>query len=109
MIMPNPSSLWMVLPTLAGAFAALSAPALAASGEPSSPTTPPTVSAVVSPAPSVAPPAPPYSLPWQLRPAAPASVVRSDTSVAFYDGAAGQAGSTVATMLLASAKVTPSL
>ncbi len=101
---------WMALPTLAGALAAFAAPALAASGEPSSPTAPPTVTASISPAAAaVAPPAPPYSLPWQLRPAAPASVVRSDTSVAFYDGAAGQAGSTVATMLLASAKVTPSL
>lgn len=97
---------WIALATLAGAVAVFSAPALAASGEP---TTPPTVTASISPFAAVAPPAPPYSLPWQLRPAAPASVVRSDTSVAFYDGTAGQGGSTVATMLFASAKVTPSL
>jgi hypothetical protein len=65
--------------------------------------------AVPSPAVTPAPPAPPYSLPWQLRAAAPATVVRSDTAVAMYENAAGQGGSTVATMLLASYKVTPSL
>jgi hypothetical protein len=107
--MPTLSFRHLALLVLAGSFAAFSAPARAASGEPSSPTTPPTVTASISPAAAAAPPAPPYSLPWQLRPAAPASVVRSDTSVAFYDGTAGQAGSTVATMLLASVKVTPSL
>src|SRR5262245_40215955 len=56
-----------------------------------------------------APPPPPYSIPWQLRPVGAATVVRSDTAVAFYDNGAGASGSTVATMLLASYKVTPSL
>lgn len=69
-------------------------------------------------APAEAPPAepaavkpnpPPYSLPWQLRPAVVANVVRSDTSFAFYKDAAGkESGSTVASMLLASYKVTES-
>jgi hypothetical protein len=63
----------------------------------------------LAPAVAPAPPPPPYSLPWQLRPVAAASVVRSDTAVAFYDNGMGASGSTVATMLLASYKVTPSL
>jgi hypothetical protein len=63
------------------------------------------------PAPAVpaAPPPAPYSLPWQLRSVAPATVLRSDTAVALYENAAGQQGSTVATMLTGSYKVTPSL
>lgn len=56
-----------------------------------------------------APPSPPYSLPWQLRPLTVANVVRSDTSVAFYKDAMGNTGSTEATMLLASYKVTPEI
>src|SRR5215831_8266821 len=70
-----------------------------------------TVAAGAAPAPAAvpAPPPPPYSLPWQLRSAAPASVVRSDTAIATYENAAGQQGSTVATMLLGSYKVTPNL
>src|SRR5262245_35255189 len=61
-----------------------------------------------------APPAPvkpaptPYSLPWQLRPAAAADVVRSDTSAGFRS-VNGQSGTTVVTLLLASYKVTPDL
>jgi hypothetical protein len=66
-------------------------------------------SATVAPAAAPTVPPPPYSLPWQLRPVAAANVVRSDTSVAFYDNGMGAKGSTVATMLLASYKVTPSL
>ena len=62
-----------------------------------------------APVPPPAPPPPPYSLPWQLRPAAALNVVRSDSTVAFYDGAAGTSGSTVATMLLGSYKVSPNL
>jgi hypothetical protein len=72
----------------------------------------PMATAVVTPAPPTAPPAPPpppYSLPWQLRPVAAANVIRSDSTVALYENAAGASGSTVATMLLASYKVTPSL
>jgi hypothetical protein len=64
--------------------------------------------------PAEAPPAkpkpPPYSLPWQLRPVVAASVVRSDTAFAFYkDNAGKESGSTVASMLLASYKVTDNI
>ena len=69
-------------------------PSVAATAPPAAPIVPP------------APPPPPYSLPWQLRPVAVANVIRSDTAVAFYDNAMGS-GSTVATMLLGSYKVTP--
>src|SRR5688572_18980252 len=53
---------------------------------------------------------PPYSLPWQLRPVVAASVVRSDTAFAFYkDNAGKESGTTVASMLLGSYKVTDEL
>ena len=53
-----------------------------------------------------APPAPaPYSLPWQLRPAAAATAVRSDTAFARYEDARANGGFTVASTLLASYKV----
>jgi hypothetical protein len=58
-----------------------------------------------APAPA-APPPPPYSLPWQLRPAAIATVLRSDTAFASYKPAAN-GGFTVASMLLGSYKLTP--
>ena len=54
------------------------------------------------------PPPPPYSLPWQLRPLTVGNVLRSDTSFALYD-AAGESGSTTASMFLASYKLTPEL
>ncbi len=55
-------------------------------------------------------PKPPYSLPFQLRPAAAVTVLRTDTSFAFYDDpVAGAEGSTVASTLLASYKVTDEL
>jgi len=62
-----------------------------------------------APAEGAAPaPPPPYSIPWQLRPVAVANVVRSDTALAFYENPmSGKSGSTVASMLLASYKVTP--
>src|SRR5262245_28418179 len=50
------------------------------------------------PAPKPTPPA--YSLPWQLRPAAAANVVRSDTSSGMRT-VAGNGGTTVVTLLLA--------
>jgi hypothetical protein len=65
--------------------------------------------ATVTPALAPAPPPPPYSLPWQLRPVGAANVVRSDTAYALYDNGAGANGSTIATMLTGSYKVTPSL
>ncbi len=53
---------------------------------------------------------PPYSLPWQLRPVVAGSVVRSDTSFAFYkDNAGKESGATIASMLLASYKVSENL
>jgi hypothetical protein len=55
--------------------------------------------------PAIAPAPAPYSLPWQLRPAAVATVVRSDTAVAFFDGADGEGGSTIASTLLGSYKL----
>jgi hypothetical protein len=55
-----------------------------------------------------APPPPPYSLPWQLRPVVAGNVVRSDTAIAFYENPmSGESGTTVASMLLGSYKVTP--
>jgi hypothetical protein len=67
-----------------------------------------TVEAAPPPVAPPAPPAPPYSLPWQLRPIAATTAVRSDTSMAFYDNN-GASGSTVATMLAASYQITPHL
>jgi hypothetical protein len=53
-----------------------------------------------APAPS---PAPPYSLPWLLRPAAAASVVRLDSTVALYeDPATGADGHTLVESFIAS-------
>ncbi|WP_437810965.1 hypothetical protein [Sorangium sp. So ce1078] len=53
---------------------------------------------------------PPYSLPFQLRPVVAVSVVRSDTAVAFYSAPrASSSGSTVASTLLFSYKVTEDL
>ena len=59
-----------------------------------------------------APPTPkaPYSIPFQLRPAAAVTVLRTDTSFAFYDDPAADAdGSTVASTLLASYRVTENI
>jgi hypothetical protein len=50
----------------------------------------------------------PYALGWALRPAAPANVLRSDTSIGFFDEA-GTSGSTVASTFLVSYKLTPAL
>jgi hypothetical protein len=68
----------------------------------------PVVGAAAAPdAPAVPKPKPPpYVLPWQLRPAAAASVIRSDTAFAFRKPA-DKGGTTVASMLLGSYKVTP--
>lgn len=61
-------------------------------------------------APMPAPPKAPYSLPFQLRPAQAVTVVRTDTSFAFYDDpATDAAGTTVASTLLASYKVTDNI
>ncbi len=73
------------------------------------PPAPPTAPATTAPAspPATTTPPPPYSLPWQLRPAAPGNVVRSDTAIATYDKADGTSSYTVASLLLVSYKVTP--
>ncbi len=71
----------------------------------------PEATAVSTAPPPVAPPAPPpppYSIPWQLRPIAATTAVRSDTSTAFYD-TNGSSGTTVATMLAGSYQLTPHL
>jgi len=51
---------------------------------------------------------PPYSLPFQLRPVAPGTVMRSDTTLAAYSMPDGS-GTTVASTFLASYKLSPSL
>jgi len=61
-------------------------------------------------APQPAPPKPPYSIPFQLRPAAAVTVLRTDTSFAFYDDpTSGAEGSTVASTLLGSYKLTDNI
>lgn len=96
----------------APAAVAPAAPALApVEAAPAPAETAPIAAAEAPPAEPAAakPKPPPYSLPWQLRPAVVANVVRSDTAFAFYKDAAGkESGSTVASMLLASYKVTES-
>lgn len=53
---------------------------------------------------------PPYSLPWQLRPAAPGNVVRLDTSYGFYrNPTTDQHGSAQVSTLLGSYKIIPDL
>jgi hypothetical protein len=97
------------------------APAAAAPAEPPAPTpaAPPpadvTLDAPTANEPVVEPAAakpkpPPYSLPWQLRPVAPATVLRLDTSMAFYKNpVSDKSGTTVASMLLFSYKVIDNL
>jgi hypothetical protein len=69
--------------------------------------------APVGPVPiTAAPPSPkaPYSLPFQLRPAQAVTVLRTDTSFAFYDDPVSEAeGTTIASTLLASYKVTDNI
>jgi hypothetical protein len=53
-------------------------------------------------------PTAPYSLPWLLRSAVPANVVRLDQTLAFYqDPASGTSGKTAVTSLLATRKLSP--
>jgi hypothetical protein len=51
---------------------------------------------------------PPYSLPWQLRSAIPATVLRSDSALALYQDDAGRRGTTFVTTFSAALRVTPS-
>lgn len=91
----------------------------AAPAEPTPAVEPPPPPVAAAPAVVTAPPPepaaakpkpPPYSLPWQLRPAVAASVVRSDTTWAFFKDAAGkESGASVASMLLFSYKVTDAI
>ena len=66
-------------------------------------------SAPVEPAAATATPPPaPYSIPWQLRPAGAATVLRTDTSFAFYENpVSGNGAFTLASMLLGAYKLTP--
>jgi hypothetical protein len=84
---------------------------LAAAPTPAMPDTPAVAASAPPPVPAApaAPPPPPYSLPWQLRPVTVGNVVRLDTATAFYEDAMGNTGSTVASTLLASYKVTPEI
>jgi hypothetical protein len=110
----------MKQPTLRASLLAVSLTfchaALAVEPPGADPAPPATAAPVDTSAPPVAepPPAPPkptppaYSLPWQLRPAAAANVVRADTSSGVRT-VGGNGGTTVVTLLLASYKVTPDL
>ncbi len=71
----------------------------------------PAPAANVTKEPGPPPPVPPapYSLPWQLRPAVVANVVRSDTSFAQLEDAMSRGGSTIVSSLLGTYKVTPQL
>lgn len=115
----------LVLLAAASVARAEEAPAapVAAPAETAAPATEPT--AAEAPAPAAAPAAPveeapppaaakpkppPYSLPWQLRPAAPGNVVRLDSSYAFYKNpTTNKSGSALATSLLGSYKIIPDL
>lgn len=85
-------------------------PAAPATGDPAAP---PTAPAPADPAAApktdepkpAAPKPPPYSVPWQLRPAAALTVIRSDTSFASYEDTASRGGLTIATTLLASVRI----
>ncbi len=100
------------------AEAPLAAPVPAAEAPAATPEAPPVAAEAAPPAVEVAAPEPaaakpkppPYSLPWQLRPVVVGNVVRSDTAFAFFKDAAGkESGSSVASMLLFSYKVTDSI
>ena len=93
-------------PTAPERAAALGAPGTAAAV---AMTNTPAATAPPRPGAPAAPPPPPYSLPWQLRPVTVGNVVRSDTAMAFYEDAMGNSGSTVASTLLASYKITPEI
>ena len=78
-----------------GAFAVLSLTSFTASAQEQAPA-----------APEAAPKPPPYSLPFQLRPVAPGTVLRSDTAIGFYESPqTGDSGSAVVSMFLASLKL----
>lgn len=86
------------------------APAPAVSSNAVAHSEPQAVSSNVAPAsespPAVTKPAPPpYSVPWQLRPIVAPSVIRSETSFAFYEDKAGGGGATIASLLTASYRI----
>jgi opacity protein-like surface antigen len=99
--------------TAATTFVALAAAAPAAFAEATQAPATSDVASNVAAAPTPPPPPPPpYSLPWQLRPVTVGNVVRLDTTLAFYENpnlTADASGETVASMLLASYKITPDL
>jgi hypothetical protein len=110
-------------PATAEPAAAVDAPAATSPAEPPAPAptaevAPPAAAPLDAPAanepvaePAVAKPKPPpYSLPWQLRPVVPATVLRLDTAMAFYKNpVSDKSGTTIASMLLFSYKVIDNL
>ena len=98
-----------VAPTPAEAVAPT--PAEAVAPTPAEAVAPTPAEAVAPTEPAVAKPKPPpYSLPWQLRPAAPGNVLRLDTSYGFYKNpTTDKSGSALATSLLGSYKIIPDL
>lgn len=91
----NRSSLCIAI-AIVGSALGHSAPTLAQSSEAAP-------AATAAPSTNAAPP--PYSLPWQLRPAAISTSLRSDTSFAFYDNAAHHGALTIPTLLTACYKL----
>jgi hypothetical protein len=98
-------------PSAAGEEPAAAAPSVEPSAPPAAAPATPAPAAEAAPAPVPAAPAapPPYSLPFQLRPVAVSNVVRSDTAIALYENPTSHnGGTTVASMLLGSLKLTDS-
>ncbi len=74
----------------------------------SAPATEPVVTKAVPPAPAAPMIPPPYSLPWLLRPATAATVVRLDETMAYYqDPASGSSGASYLTSLIATYRLNP--
>lgn len=87
-----------------GLLAVTLAPSRARAQEPAAPS--PQVSEMApAPTPAPAPPPAPYSVPWQLRPVAAATVFRWDTAMSFYDNPMKQSAETVASTMLVSYKI----
>jgi hypothetical protein len=79
----------------------------ATAAQPAESVTEPAVATTPPPVPAKKPFA--YSIPWQLRPVAVPNVIRSDTAFAFYERPAdGEKGTTIASILLGSYRISPS-
>lgn len=94
-------------PAAEAPVAAAPAPATDASAAAAAPA--PQAAEAPTEAPAAKPTPAPYSLPFQLRAAAVATVIRSDTAFAFYENPVNHnGGNAIASMLLASYKLTDS-